>query len=252
MATTAVLWTTPLRDLLQSPNNKSKPQNNKAQRKPNNAMTRLYQIPRISGMLNTANPFPSQWTGKMSYSDDITFTSGTSNVFGSEHVWFLNSLYDPDFTSTGHQPYGFDQLAALYRRYRVTRCDVDITFSSPTSNNMVAAVTCQSAHGAFSMAGKAVNAVSEKPQTWVGRVNTSGSQKIRFHASLPIAGLEGVPEATVLSNEAYSAAVTTNPNNPLYVRVAVADHDDASQALVAFVRLTYHCTFYERRTMTQS
>jgi len=31
-----------------------------------------------------------------------------------------NSLYDPDFTSTGHQPYGFDETMTVYNNYSVT------------------------------------------------------------------------------------------------------------------------------------
>ena len=31
----------------------------------------------------------------------------------------MNSLFDPDQTGTGHQPYYFDQFAALYNRYTV-------------------------------------------------------------------------------------------------------------------------------------
>jgi len=38
-----------------------------------------------------------------------------------DYLWRLNSLFDPNQTGTGHQPKGFDQLAAFYQRYRVYR-----------------------------------------------------------------------------------------------------------------------------------
>jgi hypothetical protein len=41
----------------------------------------------------------------------------------------LNSLYDPNQTGTGQQPYGFDQLATLYNFYRVWNTRWKIVFS---------------------------------------------------------------------------------------------------------------------------
>lgn len=36
-----------------------------------------------------------------------------------DHVFNLNSIFDPDRTGTGHQPLGRDQYATFYNRYRV-------------------------------------------------------------------------------------------------------------------------------------
>lgn len=56
----------------------------------------------------------------------IAFTS--SSTTGGDWYWQfrLNSLYDPDATGTGSQPTGFDQWMALYERYRVIACEVDL------------------------------------------------------------------------------------------------------------------------------
>jgi len=52
------------------------------------------------------------------------------------------SLYDPNFTGLGHQPLGFDQLAALHERYIVTGCRYKVTFTSrSTTNNGVVGIT---------------------------------------------------------------------------------------------------------------
>ena len=41
----------------------------------------------------------------------------------------MNSLFDPDQTGTGHQPYYFDQFAALYNRYTVLGSKLTAEFS---------------------------------------------------------------------------------------------------------------------------
>ena len=41
----------------------------------------------------------------------------------------MNSLFDPDFTGTGHQPYYFDQFATIYQRYTVIGSKLTATFT---------------------------------------------------------------------------------------------------------------------------
>jgi len=45
------------------------------------------------------------------------------------------SFYDPDFSGIGHQPLGFDQLAALHERYIVTGIKYKITFTTRSTTN---------------------------------------------------------------------------------------------------------------------
>lgn len=69
----------------------------------------------------------------------IAFTS--SSTVGSVWYWQwrLNSLYDPDFTGGGNQPTTFDQWMALYDRYRVIACEVDLIVQCVSQNGVVAA-----------------------------------------------------------------------------------------------------------------
>lgn len=60
-------------------------------------------------------PFASRYITKMKYSE--VFTLSIANNY--TQIMNLNSLFDPNSTGVGHQPYGFDQLAAIYNRYRV-------------------------------------------------------------------------------------------------------------------------------------
>lgn len=44
------------------------------------------------------------------------------------YVLRANSIYDPDYTGLGHQPLGYDQLAALYNHYTVLSSTVKASF----------------------------------------------------------------------------------------------------------------------------
>jgi hypothetical protein len=46
------------------------------------------------------------------------------------YVFSANGLYDPNITSTGHQPMGFDQLMALYEQYYVVSSTITVRFSA--------------------------------------------------------------------------------------------------------------------------
>lgn len=42
-------------------------------------------------------------------------------------IYRSNSIYDPDYTGTGHQPRSHDQYALYYRYYRVLGCKIKVT-----------------------------------------------------------------------------------------------------------------------------
>lgn len=66
--------------------------------------------------------------GRLRYADTISLTGVTAGI----PVWHLfraNSIYDPDYTSVGHQPYGHDTYASIYNHYQVLRsvCTIQLT-----------------------------------------------------------------------------------------------------------------------------
>jgi len=68
-------------------------------------------------MVNLGQGFPKQVTVTHKYTDIITLVSTGGAI--AQYLWSCNGLYDPDVTSTGHQPLLFDQFSALYDHYTV-------------------------------------------------------------------------------------------------------------------------------------
>jgi len=54
---------------------------------------------------------------KLKYTENVYATSTGGDY---TYIFRLNSIYDFDYSGTGHQPMGHDQLATLYENYRVT------------------------------------------------------------------------------------------------------------------------------------
>lgn len=80
----------------------------------------------ISGLSNNNYGFPDKISTKLQYSDVVQLQASA----GTPGLWQfrMNSLFDPDFTGTGHQPKWFDQLAAVYFRYRVKGAKITAKF----------------------------------------------------------------------------------------------------------------------------
>lgn len=59
--------------------------------------------------------------------------------------WRLNSIYDPNYSGTGHQPYGTAQLETFWTRYRVIGCAYHVRYriveSTPNSYDDVMCAT---------------------------------------------------------------------------------------------------------------
>ena len=65
-------------------------------------------------------------------------TTGTPATY----QFAANDMYDPNFTGTGHQPYQFDQLAALYNHWTVIASKITIKLIPYTSSQPAAQLSC--------------------------------------------------------------------------------------------------------------
>lgn len=71
---------------------------------------------------------------KMSYYETIGLTS-TSGIV-AKHTFNLASIFDPDVTGVGHQPFGHDEYAVLYKEYYVTGAKISVKWSNIATNNI--------------------------------------------------------------------------------------------------------------------
>lgn len=93
-------------------------------------------------------PLPDVMFTKFKYSENVQLNASTPGIPG-EYLFRMNSLYDPNLSGPGHQPYLFDQLltgsdgVGLYQRYTVFASKIKCTFyqaeagtGSPTPVNV--------------------------------------------------------------------------------------------------------------------
>ena len=70
------------------------------------------------------DPFPAKAHYTLRYSDQITLNPA---VAATSHYHFrANSIFDPDRTGVGHQPYGHDTLSNIYKSYVVDKAVITL------------------------------------------------------------------------------------------------------------------------------
>jgi hypothetical protein len=95
----------------------------------------LPSIPRLGKF--RSETFPAKFRTSLVYQDcDFSLSPAIGNGYYDTHVFRGNSVYDPDYTGVGVQPYYFDNLAAIYNRYRVISSTIVVTLMSDSSSDL--------------------------------------------------------------------------------------------------------------------
>lgn len=68
---------------------------------------------------------PSRMRRTLRYNTGLTLSAPVTGAI-TNYQFRLNSCFDPDLTSTGHQPMGYDQLCAMYNQWCVTRSRITV------------------------------------------------------------------------------------------------------------------------------
>jgi len=86
---------------------------------------KLYNPVRISRGLS---PFPNTKFVRHKYVDSFVFPGGVGAGTPALYQFRANSMYDPDYTGSGHQPMFRDEMAAQYNYYTVISSYIKVTF----------------------------------------------------------------------------------------------------------------------------
>lgn len=184
-------------------------------------------------------PWPTRTVTRLDYTDqfDIVCTSGVLSVY----TFNSNGLFDPDQTGTGHQPLGFDQYAAQYNRYRVLKVDYQVTFGNPAASYSAHRCTIAHVNGSTVPSNPAM---FEIPYSKQGVVGTYG-QPLTLRGSFNLTKLNADPTKYRIDDR-YSALVTGNPAEVMYMHLAIMPNSSSTQRVV--VKFVYHVEFYDIET----
>lgn len=194
---------------------------------------------------------PEEMTVKLVYHDSYTHT----HTSGAMQLWEFraNSCFDPDYTYTGHQPTGFDEMAALYQRYLVTAAMIEVSASPISSADanvpQVVAILPRLEQNSISD----LNTVCENPKAVSANVTGSTSDannSVTIKKYINIKKILGVKNLDDLD---YSSTVTSSPTQPVFFSVYSCSANQGSTSIMGLtVKLTFWVKFYKKQTTTSS
>lgn len=199
--------------------------------------------------------FPATRFCRFKYCEDVIISSLTATPnAGNEYVFRLNSLFDPNQTGTGHQPYLFDQMMNVYRRYRVYRCQVRLTFYFPNSPTIWVGWQVRNSSDNSTLTAVASDQLLERTGTGWAPCNPEGDNVITFADDIRIDELEGMSYNEWLGDDKYEAAYNANPLNFPVIAFCAGDNQApvSSSSITVKVQLVYHARIYEPLTQAQS
>lgn len=208
----------------------------------------------LSVKSHSNDPFPERYKCTLKYSDNFNIATGVSGLVGGEYIWRVNSIFDPDYTNVGHQPYGRDQLALLYANYIVTGFEYEVLFTDPNGDGVMCFV---SAMQAATLTGLTALAAMEKPRTQFALVSNTGEQNIRFKGYMKPWKAISIKKSQYMDDTTQSGAIFgQNPAIAFqgYLRASCANVNPAlaAQNINLVISLKYHVTCYNRITQTVS
>lgn len=194
--------------------------------------------------MNALTPIPQRYITKMKYSEVIT-----TDVNGTFQI-NLNSLYDPNRSGIGHQPYGFDPLAVLYNRYRVISCGWRLQNIINTASN--GRVLCAMPSNDTGITYPTLDEWKENPRTKYMTI-VPGANNGTLSGKTYLPALIGRTKSAYMADDQYQATVSSSPSENAILYVFLSDHlGNALPSTSVHVLLEYTAEFFDVKHIVQS
>lgn len=206
----------------------------------------------INGAINLRqSPLPENFKTCVRYTEydklDIQLSNQTDQL-----VFCLNGLYDPNITSAGHQPRGFDQLCAFYGKYMVigARATVELINTNVYPVEVGYSILPTSTAKTY-MSDYMEGATDSQYQTLGG----AGSTTDRYKAVVKFSPKKYFKKANLSDDPAMLGSASANPTMGGFIHIWAAGQGyttAAANSVWATITMEYIVVFKEPQNVTAS
>ncbi len=194
--------------------------------------------------------FPLNYKCKLRYVDNRNFTVASGAIWRLR----LNSLFDPDFTYTGHQPMFYDQLSIIYNEYLVTSANISFTCNQDNSTDYPSIVMLAIRDNSTLTSTTISSSLEQGNRTVMqlgyaggGDPNKTMSQKVS------IGPLHGVKRRLSPADIDFTSLTNNNPKEEAYAMLQMFSADETTGiSMDVTVTIDYYCQFFNRKEVAQS
>lgn len=188
---------------------------------------------------------PDRLFVKLRYREQLSFAQAIGAL--SENVYRGNSIFDPDQSGAGGQPFLFDQWANFYSTYRVLASSIKAySFNNgQTYNNMVVIAPSPQAT-TFGTTGQEL--IEELPYSKrrVARMGSNDAGQSYITHYMTTSKILGKKKSVVQNEDNLASDTSTNPVDQWYWHLANWVPGGTGQSLIQDVILTYYVVFETR------
>jgi hypothetical protein len=211
-------------------------------------------LPRFGSALamgfSGVTPLPRTLHTTLKYSEHV-FLTGTSGALGL-YVFNASSLYDPNYTGTGHQPRGFDQIMPLYDHFVVLRSRIHVAITPVTFGYVY--------QGGLALSSTVTNQgdwddYAEGPKAMAGPLGyplTSGfATPTHYRMEYSAKDFLGIPDP--VTADKLQGTISANPTDNAFFHIFIQDANETDTVGAAVhVSMEYDAVFIEPLNPGQS
>lgn len=181
-----------------------------------------------------------------------TATVTTAAGVGCWYRWRANSVFDPDLTGSGTQPYGYDQWSNFYKQWFVSGSSIEVmvvnTGGGTADSTCIKVVVWPSSSSALAITSAALDTVEEFPDARmriISSMATAGSSTNTIRHYMPTAKIEGMAPVSIASDHLYWGTQTSDCSNVTLWNVGVNNMlENGSYTYYIHVKIRYYVTFF--------
>lgn len=192
---------------------------------------------------------------RLKYVTQINIDPGAVGTPGN-YYFRMNSLFDPDYSSVGRQPYGYDQIVNLgYTKYIVLGSKINIKSIMPNDgqlnpnkyNQTIVSSTIKTSPSTT------LQNVSSLLENGESRYHTCNINSMRSHSNF-FSAKKFFGVTNVKDNEGLGGSVNGNPEDVAYARVSAMPMEASIDAyrVSCLVTIDYIAYFHDRQTIVGS
>lgn len=174
------------------------------------------------------------------------------------YIYSANGMFDPNVTSTGHQPLGFDQMMQLYDQYTVVNSSITVNFIFSDSPVRVA-VMLSPDNTAFTNPAQIMENGLVKTMALTGLSSRNSNTNLRvpqLKLGCNVASYFGRKTLNeLLDDTSLTGTVAANPLEQVYFEIYAwqLNSDGSDAGTVAFdILLDYDVIFWEPKKLIES
>ncbi len=193
--------------------------------------------------------FPASITRKLRYSQTVALST-TAGAITSTQVFRANDLYDPDFSGTGHQPMGFDQMMVWYNHFAVRRAKIIVNFKNTTASPPTVCIRVDADSSAITVVERIIE-LGACVQECLEVKGSYGANK-QLSLSVDICKLQGVNPSALTADANLRGTSAASPAEVSYFHLTMWDTTATTGSCEADVIMEQEAIFFEPRDLTQS